>query len=382
MKILRVIRSLDPATGGPATGISSFTRALERLGCSTTILTLDKPDSPWLSNLDFNVIACGPVLGSYGFKLQLLTLLRDLNEDYDAVIIDGIWQFHSYATYLAFRSTSTPYFVYTHGMLDPWFKQKYPLKHIKKLLYWNLFEYNVLRSATHVFFTAPSEMLLAAQSFKRYTVNPLIIGFGVERPPHVTHHDVNGLLRSYPHLASKKIFLFLGRLHPKKGLELLIQGFSECLSADPSSHLLIAGTGAPKYMAKLTGLVNKLGMSSYVTFVGHLNGTRKWAAFSIAELFCLSSYQENFGVAVVEALATGLPVLLSSSINISEEVSSHEAGYVVRPTVPSIASSLMLWIQASASEKASKSSNALRLYNSKFTIDSAAERLLHAINNS
>ena len=382
MKVLRVIRSLHPATGGPAVGISSFARALDRLGCTTTVVTLDSPESPWLSSLDYDFIACGPVFGSFGYKPRLVTFLRELCSEYDAVIIDGIWQYHSYATYLALRSSTIPYYVYTHGMLDPWFKRKYPLKHLKKLLYWNLFEYYVLKSATRVLFTAQSEMNLAAQSFHRYSTFPQVVGFGVEPPPQVSQSDVDAFLTCHPHLSCKRIFLFLGRLHPKKGLELLIQGFCESVSVDPTAHLLIGGTGASSYVQTLKGLVNQLGMSSHITFVGHLDGVQKWAAFSIAELFCLSSYQENFGVAVVEALACGLPVLLSSSINIAQEVSSSSAGFVINPCVSDVAAALTYWMQSPDSLKLNMSAQASQLYFNSFTIDSAAERLFRVITSA
>lgn len=131
MKILQLISTLDPANGGPVEGLRQMAKALQNLGHCVEVATLDGEDAPWLAEFPFKVHAFGAGLLRYGFNAKLIPWLRDYADNYDALIVNGIWQYHSFATWRALRKTKVPYFVYTHGMMDPWFKRAYPLKHVK-----------------------------------------------------------------------------------------------------------------------------------------------------------------------------------------------------------------------------------------------------------
>ena len=136
MKLLRVIRSLDPSGGGPAEGIRRITPHLNALGVTTLVATLDEPNAEWLQEKSLKAIGLGPVSKGYGYRRHMPAKILNLARQHDIVIIHGIWQYHALATWRALHRTNIPYLVYPHGMLDPWFKRAYPLKHIKKYIYW------------------------------------------------------------------------------------------------------------------------------------------------------------------------------------------------------------------------------------------------------
>ena len=141
--------------------------------------------------------------------------LRQNRARYDAVIVNGLWQYHSFGAWRALRGTATPYYVFPHGMLDPWFKRAFPLKHLKKSLYWPWADYRVLRDASAVLFTCEAEKLLAPSSFALYRAHPVVTGLGTTPPP--PDVDTTAFFGRYPDLRGKRLLLFMGRLHPKRG---------------------------------------------------------------------------------------------------------------------------------------------------------------------
>ena len=133
-KILRVIHSLNPACGGPQEAILQITPHIAKHGFETTVISLDPSNSHWLKNKPYKAIGLGPSFLKYGFIFGLISQIESISVEYDLVIVHGLWQFHSLATWLALKKTKKKYFVFTHGMLDPWFKDKYPIKHLRKLI--------------------------------------------------------------------------------------------------------------------------------------------------------------------------------------------------------------------------------------------------------
>src|SRR6516165_624595 len=217
MKILHIIRSVDPAGGGPIEGVRQTSRMYRSMGHSVEIASLDSPGSPVLASCDVPVHAIGPAFLKYGFSSKLKPWLRENLYKYDAFVINGIWQYHGFGASRVFKSANVPYVVFTHGMLDPWFKRQYPLKHLKKWLYWPWGEYRVLRDARAVLFTSEQENILAAKSFWLYKVNPVVVGYGTRIPSFDLASVREGFLSQHPHLRGKRLAIFIGRIHPKKG---------------------------------------------------------------------------------------------------------------------------------------------------------------------
>ena len=162
MRILHLIRSANPAGGGPIEAVTRLALEHERHGRRVEVVTLDDPRAPWWRTFPLPFHALGPVGTKYRVHTALVPWLLENGRRFDLVVVNGIWQYTSFAAWRASRRHSVPYVVFTHGMLDPWFKRRYPLKHAKKWLYWPWAEYRVLRDATAVLFTSEEEMALAA----------------------------------------------------------------------------------------------------------------------------------------------------------------------------------------------------------------------------
>ena len=260
MRYLQVISTLDPAGGGPADGVARLAEASMRLGHEVEIATLDEPSSPFGADLPFPVHQLGPGrLGAYGYAPQLTVWLKRNAKRFDAVIVNGLWQHLGLAVRAALHRGSVPYFVFTHGMLDPWFKQQYPAKHLKKLLYWPWGEYRVLRDARAVLFTCDEERLLARESFGLYRVKEAISPYGTPGSAGSPAAQREAFLSAFPHLRGRRLLLFLGRIHPKKGCDLLIEAFARCATQHPGLHLVIAGPDPVNWRRDLLELARARG---------------------------------------------------------------------------------------------------------------------------
>src|SRR5256885_3227967 len=226
-------------------------------------------------------------------------------------------------------------------MLDPWFKRTYPLKHIKKLLYWPWAEYRVLRDAAAVLFTSEEERRLARESFGLYQCKEVVVNYGTAAPVNLESAR-NAFSDAFPNLRGERFILFLGRLHEKKGCDLLIEAFGQLRNSAGRIQLVMAGPCAqPDYLRHLQQMAAT--SDGMISFPGMLSGDVKWGALSAAEAFVLPSHQENFGIAVAEALACGTPVLISNKINIWREIEADGAGYVENDDLPGTINLLKRW---------------------------------------
>lgn len=379
-KILHVIRSANPAGGGPIEVVTRLGVEHMSRGRQVEVVTLDPPDSPWLRDLPFRTHALGPVATNYGYSRRLLPWLRAHASEFDWVIVNGLWQYTSFAVWRALRHGPTPYLVFPHGMLDPWFKRRYPLKHVKKWLYWPWAEYRVLRDARAVLFTSEDEREMARESFWLYHCREKVINYGTAAPPDEAAGERDRLLARFPQLRDKRVVVFLGRLHEKKGCDLLIKAFAKALRTAPPSprpwHLLMAGPPATaSYQRQLERLATAQGVGEHVTWTGMLSGEAKWAALRLSEVFALPSHQENFGVAVVEALACGVPVLISNKVNIWREVLAEEAGIAEADDQQGADQLLARWMALPPATQLSMREKARQCFTNRFDVRDTATRL-------
>lgn len=364
MKILHVTSALDPRHGGVAEALRQFAGALGRQGHPTAIATLDAPGSPWLADFPAPTHALGPTRTSYQYAPRLRPWLEAHHAEYDCVISHGLWQHHGRAAWQALRGTATPHFVFAHGMLDPWFKRAHPLKHLKKWLYWPWGEYRVLRDARAVFFTGEEERRLARESFWLYRCREEVANLGLAEPPAGAERQEAAFRARFPQLTGQRLLLFLGRLHPKKGLDLLLAAWR----AQPGARLVLAGPGEGPYVEAL-----RRAAGADVVWAGMLEGDEKWGAFRAADAFILPSHQENFGIAVAEALSCGCPALISDKVNIWREIEADGAGLVGNDDREGTRSLVDRWL---AGETRALRPAARRCYEARFQIDRAAEGLV------
>jgi glycosyltransferase involved in cell wall biosynthesis len=379
MKILQVIASLNPQLGGPVEGLAQFYKALTVEGHCQHVVCLDVADAPWLKKVEYPVFAVGPSFSSYGYTWQLVRWLRSNAHNYDCVIVNGLWQFPGLGTYLALKQMKIPYFVYPHGMLDPWFKHTYPLKHLKKWLYWPWAEYQVLKNAQAVLFTTEDERLLARQSFWLYQCREVVVGYGATLPEDRSPHQQAAFLQQYPHLRDRQLLLFLGRIHPKKGCDLLIESFSKVAHEHLDLHLVMAGPDQVGWQTALRERAQQLGIDQRITWTGMLSGDLKWGALRLADAFVLPSHQENFGIAVIEALACNLPVLISQRVNIHHEVTRDGAGFVANDDLVGTVQLLQEWLSTTLEQKNQMRQCAKACFLKHFEIQQVATKLIHCI---
>lgn len=380
MRVLRAIRSVNPEGGGPIEGIQQVSGVLRRLGHEVEILSLDAPDDPWVRDFPWPVHAVGPGGRGYGYSPDYVAWLKKRGGDFDAILVSGLWQFHSFGAWLALRRSNTPYFVFPHGMLDPWFKRAYPFKHAKKWIYWPWSEYRVLRDARAVLFTCEEERRLARQSFWLYRCRERVVNYGTASPPEEPEKQRAQFLDKFPSVRGRRIILFMGRLHPKKGCDLLLRAFQEFLEKRPdeaSWRLVFAGPDRDGLGAQLEAEGRRRNLHERVLFTGMLRGELKWGAFRAAEIFALPSHQENFGIAVVEALSCGLPVLVSRSVNIWREIVEDEAGWAAEPG--EFAGLLRGWAVLSEAGRKRAGENARRCFAKRFEIEQVAQSLLREL---
>lgn len=377
-----MVTSLDLKAGGVAQGIVSITKCYKGLDVDASVVTLDPLTTELddVGHVNVHKLGCGK-LGSYSYSAVLLRWLRENANKFDAIIVDGLWQYHGYAVYSVLKKVSVPYYVFTHGMLDPWFKETFWLKHLKKYVYWWFAQYRILKSAKAVLFTCEDEKLLARDSFWPYSIREKVVGYGTTLTAEAEVSSAENFYFLYPELRSKRVFLFLSRLHQKKGCDLLLKAFAGVANQDKTLHLVMAGPDQTGWQHELIQLAARLGIADRVTWTGMLKDKAKWGALKAAEVFVLPSHQENFGIVVAEALAVGTPVLISNKVNIWREVDEANAGLVEEDTLKGTVALLSNWIQLSEEERERIKNNTVRCFGQYFDIQQAACNLIALIKN-
>ncbi len=377
MKILHCVHSCNPEGGGVWQAVLQFSLELIRQGHQTLALTTDPPDAPWCKNADMPIAPLGPARNGYGYAPALKDWLMKHARDYDCVIIHGLWQYPGRAALKALPAAGVPYFVYPHGMLDPWFKQAYPLKHLKKTIYWKLNEARLLKKAKAVLFTCEEERRLAQDTFRPYQCKETLAPLGIEIPAASPAHQESAFLTQHPELEKKGFLLFLSRIHEKKGLDLLLEVFARLEERPPP--LVIAGPvdSAPhlEQLHQLEARIASRHVGWKIVWAGMLTGDTKWGALRSAGAFVLPSHQENFGIAVVEALAMGTPVLLSTKVNIWREIIEDGAGLAGPDTVEGTSAVLQQWLALDQQERTAMAEQAMQSFARRFAIDTAARHL-------
>lgn len=394
MKTLRIISSMDPRHGGPSQGIRNSIPALLPWGIENEVVCLDDPASDFLGKDPFIIHAIGSGKSSWAYQPNLAKWLQDNIQNYDAVIIHGLWQYHSYVSHSILtqyrksnRGNHKPaVYVMPHGMLDPYFQQASGrrLKAIRNWLYWKLLEHRIVNGADGLLFTCEAELQLAKLPFSPYQPKrELNIGYGIIPPPTAINEQTKQHFQHcFPQLNEKPYILFLSRIHEKKGVDLLVEAYRELKKT--ASHslplLVVAGPGLETAFGQAVKQA-ALGDSDII-FTGMLTGESKWLAFKGCEAFVLPSHQENFGIAVVEALACGKPVLITKQVNIWQEITQENAGLVDDDSHEGVLRLLAGWSNLSREKRSLMGKRAMVAYQKYFTIEQAAKRMAEVLVNA
>lgn len=402
MKILRVISSMNPSNGGPCQGIRYSIPELEKHGVSNEVVCLDDPTSSFCSTDPFPVTALGEGRGPWRYNRKLIPWLVGNFHRFDVVIVHGLWLYPSYAVRKALKkfkknnhSRSPKLFIMPHGMLDPYFQRAADrkFKALRNWIYWKLIEGKVINEADGILFTCEEELKLAQIPFSPYSpAKEINIGYGIAEPPPASEAILNAFYKVVPEVKNQNFLLFISRIHEKKGVDILIEAYTEIWKRyknNPRNYptkpplLVIAGPGLDtEYGKKIRDLASILEPLNSIFFPGMLSGNEKWGAFYGCEAFILPSHQENFGLAVVEALGCGKPVLITDQINIYREIISEGAGYVANDNLSGIINILNEWIILSPEDKTIMGYKAKDCYLKYFSLSPNAHKLISALYKS
>lgn len=389
MKILHVITSMDPKTGGPSQGLRNLSSYNTKLGLDVEVVCLDDVNQDYGLKEDVFIYKLGKGVTSFQHSPTLLRWLLLNLERFDFVSVHGIWQYHNYAVYKAIkilikRNVKVPKVVIMpHGMLDPYFQKASDrkMKAIRNEVVWRISEKRALNAADAVFFTCEEELLLARTTFKGYRPKKECnVGYGIKKPPVYISQMKTAFGQICPQVKDKKYWLFLSRIDPKKGIDVLIHAYNQ-LTAD--NHLLpeliVAGPADSPYAQRM---ILKASTNPHIHFSGMLTGDSKWGAFYGCEAYLLPSHQENFGIAIVEAMACEKPVLISKNINIWREIAAGNGGWILdEVNESSISQQLINMAGLKNSNLKIKGKQAYHTYENKFDVEAKAQAFLYALMN-
>lgn len=373
MKVLHVIPAVGPSYGGPSVAIRGMAEGIVRAGEEVDVVTTDA-DGPRSLDVPIGVPSREngvtyryfrrTLPGEWKFSLPLTRWLLRHVADYDLVHVHALF---SYTTIPGCRfalSSHVPYILRPHGTLARWSLDRHAWK---KRPYYRLVERHHLRHAGAIHATSEAEAAdIRALGFAS-TVRVGPLGVDVDTEPPSPHAD-------RPHWPVR--LLFLSRIDPKKGLPLIFQAMASAVDwLGDRVVLTVAGDGTQAYRATLSRMVQDLGLASRVNFVGYVTGAPKRDLFRASDIFVLPSHDENFGIAVVEALAAGVPVIVSDKVAVSAEVAAAQAGLVVPLDAHALARAIQL-LALDPQRRALAATNAWRLAKAHYSWDHSSASLI------
>ncbi|GAA4048302.1 glycosyltransferase [Parerythrobacter jejuensis] len=387
MRILHVVGDSNPAMGGAIEGVFQLGDAYRAMGHVQELLTLDAPDDPWVAAAPSPVHALGHqrteapgALGQWAEKLrpptQAISWLRTNLANYDAVVVDGLWNTSTLTARWVLPRAGVPYAVFSHGMLDPYFRTTQPGKEWIKRQLFRVNERVLLRGAEAALFTTQQERDLAIEAWPGWKkIESEVVGFGTGEPPVRSPAMAAAFAEAVPDAAGEPYLLFLSRLHPKKGCEILLEAFATA-DLPANLRLVMAGPGDAGYVTKLRAQAEALGIGARTDWPRMLSGNAKWGALYGCEAMALISHQENFGVVVAEALACARPVVISDQVNLHGTISAAGSGIVCDNNAPSAREALATIMAMSREDRTAMGQAGRTQFDREFAMRRTAERIL------
>lgn len=341
MKILCVIPSYYPAFkyGGPIASVHNLNKVLVKKGIDVMVYTTNvglkdkvlvnkEVDIDGVKITYFDFFKIFEFLGPTGwqFSIFLTKVLKRTIPDFDLVYISAIWNYPTAATAYYCRKYKKPYIIAPRGVFYPYTFNK---KVWKKWPYYKLITKRDLERAAAIHYTTQDEFEKGHSFLELKNKNVFIVPNGVDLSEFENLPPKENLLNRYPELNGKKVILFLSRLDWKKGLDVLAKAYGIIATKRKDAHLLIVGDGLEGFKNKVKKWFQDEGVLDRITFTGMLTGKEKLEAFSASDIFTLPSHSESFGMAIVEAMACGLPVVISDTVGIFQEVEQSKAGLIV-----------------------------------------------------
>lgn len=331
-----MIADLDRERGGAGPACLGMAKLMARQGHEVRIVTTDRgydPEPTHCAGLTIEALP-GNLPAFFGTSWAMRRRLREIVPEADVVHVHALYLFHDWAAASSCWRYRKPYIAMPHGALDPYI---YGRHRWRKAIVEAAFQNEVSRRAAGLHYTTGEEFRLAKANTvnRRGCVVPL--GIQLDLFDNLPQPDV--LRARHPEIGSRRVVLFLGRLSFKKGVDIAIRAFSEIVRERDDVFLVIAGPD-DGMRAKAEALILELGIAERSLFTGMITGDEKRMVLGGSDIFVLPSQSENFGISVVEAAASGIPVVISDRVNIWREFHAAGAGVVATPTVTNFAKHL------------------------------------------
>lgn len=347
MKVLFVTPYLGVSYGGTSRVVIELAKSLGKLELDVDVVSTNANDGEeiniqlhiWLDQDDYRLKYFSAWHRSdLVLSFTLIRWLAHNIKSYDVVHTHTLFSPIIAFTHFLCRLYKIPYVMTPHGMLDPW---ALAYKAWKKRYYYQYLEQPSLRYASAIHALSASEI---------DQVRTLGFSQTILVPNGVNKHEFENLPHAqffydkFPDLQSKKLILFLGRLDPKKGLDLLAPAFSDVHQAFPDTHLVVAGPDSIDFIATARSYFSYANCLDAVTFTGMLAGVMKYAALTAADVYVSPSYSEGFSMSILEGMASALPCVFTSGCNFPEAAKANVA-YEVAIDVDEIATALIKCLQ-------------------------------------
>ncbi|WP_052201093.1 glycosyltransferase [Terriglobus sp. TAA 43] len=356
---LQVLSHVDPRFGGMSAAVPKLAEELRRReGYDARIASFSSPEEIRELHSDVPFTLWPPNRSKWLTDSDLRSRFQTTVKGSIGVHIHGLWEASTLAACLVARRTRTPYVISPHGMLEPWALAN---KRRKKLVYTALFERRNLDGAACVHALTRAEALDCRRFGFKGSI--AIIPNGIDIPASC---DASLFRARFPRIKGKRVLLFLGRVHYKKGVDLLLHAWAKISDQHPDVVLVIAGPDSEGTVAKVARLSVELKISSRVLFTDMLKGSAKWSALAASDYFVLPSHSEGLSVATLEALGCGLPVIISEQCNLPQ-VTEAGAGWQVKTDVDDIARTLTAALNISHETYAVMSARAEALAQQNFS---------------
>ncbi|BBD57375.1 putative glycosyltransferase [Nostoc sp. HK-01] len=373
-RICQVVASINENVGGPAYSITNLAKALSHNNIYSHLFTLDYQlngrQLPVESVELHSLIAKKLAIYVRGWQPSASNYLTKLaSQELDLIHNHGLWMFPNlYARKAAVRN-KIPLVISPRGMVESWSLNN---SWYKKWPAWLLYEKHNLDNATAFHATSAEEV----QSIRNlgYKQPVALIPNGVSIPTTNEQANRQVLTEIFPELAQKKWLLFLSRIHPKKGLDNLLYVWQSLANSFPDWHLIIAGADLIGYQSELQMLVERFNLKQQVTFTGMLSGQLKYSALTNADLFVLPTHSENFGIAIAESLAYGVPVVTTKGAP-WQELETHSCGWWIEDNQQALAITLTEAMKISAAERQKMGDRGRNLVQTRYSWNSVAKQM-------
>ncbi len=318
MRVLHILPSLDQRSGGPLRAVLNLSFLGQSYGLESEVVGVGEfkvQDNLLQESL---IHSCGGEWPrSYSYSPRLRSWLEKEVKRFEGVVIHGMWSHPSWAAAQECIRCGVPYACFPHGMLEPWAVSRQGWwKYVKKYVYWHLVEKRVFYNAEAALFATRREREVAGLVVSLECLSAVLPPFGVDTTDEMlTNSPSDRIVKA----TVDKYVLFLGRIHPKKNVTFLLEAWAKA-KIQERWQLVVAGPSEQGYLAELKRLAKFLKIDKDVTFLEFVFGDDKKYLLQNAQWLVLPSKQENFGIAVLEALQYGCPVAISDQVFLADEL--------------------------------------------------------------